>query len=119
MLVAWQLGFAAGAMSIFAYGLSDYVQSTYDGPLDLAQRSLAPTNEDGFNAYPLWYAVSFPQWNGYRVVHDPVYTAYSSFEGAPAEDEEAFNAGGLVVLLLIVVVVVVAVVAVAMRKKRP
>ena len=119
VLVAWQLGFAAGAMSIFAYGLSDYVQSTYDGPLDLAQRSLAPTNEDGFNAYPLWYAVSFPQWNGYRVVHDPVYTAYSSFEGAPAEDEEAFNAGGLVVLLLIVVVVVVAVVAVAMRKKRP
>jgi len=118
VLVAWQLGFAAGAMSIFAYGLSDYVQSTYDGPLDLAQSSLAPTNEDGFNAYPLWYAVSFPQWNGYRVVHDPVYTAYSSFEGAPAEDEEAFNAGGLVVLLLIVVVVVVAIVAVAMRKKR-
>jgi len=117
-LVAWQLGFAAGAMSVFAYGLSDYVQSTYDGPLDLAQSSLSPTNEDGFNAYPLWYAVSFPQWNGYRVVHDPVYTAYSSFE-TPTEDEQpAFDAGGLVVLLLIVVVAVVAIVAVAMRKKR-
>jgi hypothetical protein len=75
LLVAWQLGFGAGAMSVFAYALSDYVQSAYDGPLDLAQRSLLPANKDGFNAYPLWYAVSFPQWDGYRVVHDPFYTA--------------------------------------------
>lgn len=117
VLVAWQLGFAAGAMSIFAYALSDYVQSTYDGPLDLAQRSLVPTNEDGFNAYPLWYAVSFPEWNGYRIVHDPVYTAYSSFE-IPAEDaDDEFNPAGLVVLVLIVAVVAVVAVAVAKRKK--
>lgn len=116
VLVAWQLGFAAGAMSIFAYALSDYVQEAYDGPLDLAQRSLVPTNEDGFNAYPLWYAVSFPQWNGYRVVHDPVYTAYSSF-AAPADEEQGFNAGGLVLLLLIVVVIAVVAIAVATRKK--
>jgi hypothetical protein len=117
ILVAWQLGFAAGAMSIFAYALSDYVQSTYDGPLDLAQRSLVPTNEDGFNAYPLWYAVSFPQWNGYRVVHDPVYTAYSSFEGPSEEAQEEFDPGGLVVLLLIVVVVAIVIIAIAMKKK--
>ena len=68
LLVAWQLGFGAGAMSVFAYALSDYVQSKYTGPMDLAQRSLLPSNEDGFNAYPLWYAVSFPQWDGYKVV---------------------------------------------------
>jgi hypothetical protein len=117
VLVAWQLGFAAGAMSIFAYALSEYVQSTYDGPLDLAQRSLVPTNGDGFNAYPLWYAVSFPQWNGYRVVHDPVYTAYSSFE-IPSDETQEFNPGGLILLLLIVVMVVVVVAVVASRRKK-
>jgi len=117
LLVRWQLGFAAGAMSIFAYALSDYVQESYAGPLDLAQRSLIPANEDGFNAYPLWYAVSFPQWNGYRVVHDPVYTAYTSFD-APAEDEREFDPAGLVVLIIIVLVVVVAIVALAGRKKQ-
>jgi len=113
LLVGWQLGFGAGAMSIFAYALSDYVQDNYDGPLDLAQRSLLPSNEDGFNAYPLWYAVSFPQWDGYRVVHDPVYTAYTNL-GAAAEE---LNLGGLVVLLLIVVVVIVAVVLLVKRRK--
>jgi hypothetical protein len=115
LLVAWQLGFGAGAMSVFAYALSDYVQSVYSSPLDLAQRSLLPANEDGFNAYPLWYVVSFPQWNGYRVVHDPVYTAYTDMSLADAA--EPLDMGGLVVLLLIVVIAVVVIVALATRKK--
>jgi len=114
LLVAWQLGFGAGAMSVFAYALSDYVQSTYDGPLDLAQRSLLPANEDGFNAYPMWYAVSFPQWDGYRVVHDPVYTAYTNMH---LDDEtEPLNLGGLVVLLLIVVIIAVVALLIARRR---
>jgi hypothetical protein len=118
VLVAWQLGFAAGAMSIFAYALSDHVQDTYDGPLDLAQRSLSPLNADGFNAHPLWYAVSFPEWNGYRVVHDPVYTAYTSFDAPPSEDETQLDPAGLLLLVIIVLVAVVAIAAVASRKKR-
>lgn len=113
LLVAWQLGFGAGAMSIFAYALSDYVQSKYTGPLDLAQRSLQPANKDGFNAFPMWYAVSFPQWEGYKVVHDPVYTAYTSM-GSVAEP---LDLGGLVVLLLIVVVIIAVVAVLASRRK--
>jgi hypothetical protein len=115
LLVAWQLGFGAGAMSVFAYALSDYVQSKYSGPMDLAQRSLLPSNEDGFNAYPLWYAVSFPQWDGYRVVHDPVYTAYTNMN--LDSEAEPLNVGGLIVLLLIIVAVVAVVVLIATRKK--
>jgi|GEM_PF-731661 len=115
VLVAWQLGFGAGAMSVFAYGLSDYVQSKYTGPLDLAERSLVPANKDGLNAAPLWYAVSFPKWNGYKVVHDPVYTAYADIQ---AETTKPFNAGGLVVLLLIIVVVVAVVVIAARRRTK-
>jgi hypothetical protein len=114
LLVAWQLGFAAGAMSVFAYALSDHVQSQYSGPLDLAQRSLQPANREGFNAAPMWYAVSFPQWDGYRVVHDPVYTAYTNMH----IDSSAgpLDLGGIFVLLLIVVVVVAVAVLVARRK---
>ncbi len=115
LLVAWQLGFGAGAMSVFAYALSDYVQSKYTGPMDLAQRSLLPANEDGFNAYPLWYAVSFPQWDGYRVVHDPVYTAYTNMN--VDSEAEPFNVGGFVVLLLIIVAVVAVVAVIATRRK--
>ena len=118
LLVAWQLGFAAGAMSIFAYALSDYVQDAYESPLDLCQRSLVPANADGFNANPLWYAVSFPEWNGYRVVHDPVYTAYTYVEVTPEEEVGTeFNPAGLVILVLIVGIAVVAIVALATRKK--
>lgn len=115
LLVAWQLGFGAGAMSVFAYALSDYVQSKYTGPMDLAQRSLLPSNEDGFNAYPLWYAVSFPQWDGYRVVHDPTYTAYTNMN--VGEEAGPLNVGGLIVLILIIVAVVAVVVVVATRRK--
>ena len=113
LLVAWQLGFAGGAMSVFAYALSDYVKTKYTGPLDLAQRSLVPGNADGFNAYPLWYAVSFPQWNGYRVVHDPVYTAYTNMKAQTKE----VNPAGLLVIALIAVIVVAAVVLAVRRKK--
>jgi len=117
LLVAWQLGFAAGSMSIFAYALSEHVQDSYDSPLDLCQRSLVPSNEEGFNAYPLWYAVSFPQWEGYRVVHDPVYTAYAAFDTPVGDETDEFDPAGLVILVLIIAVAIVAIVAVATRKK--
>lgn len=100
-------------MSIFAYALSDYVKTKYTGPLDLAQRSLVPGNADGFNANPLWYAVSFPQWNGYRVVHDPVYTGYTDMN----VEGKKVNPAGVVVLVLIGVVVVAVVVLATRRKK--
>lgn len=117
LLVAWQLGFAAGCMSVFAYALSNYVQTQYSGPLDLAQRSLLPTNNQGFNAHPLWYAVSFPRWDGYRVVHDPTYTAYTDI-AQTSGGAEPLNLGGIIVLLLIIAVVaVVAVLALRRRKE--
>lgn len=117
LLVAWQLGFAAGCMSVFAYALSDYVQANYDGPMDLANRSLIPTNEDGFNAHPLWYAVSFPEWEGYRIVHDPTYTAYTNIAVADDIVDDDPILGGLIVLLLILVLVAVVVVVVIRRRR--
>lgn len=95
LLIGWQLGFSAAVFSVMAYGLSDHVQEKYASPRDLMQRSLRLLNPEGFGVRALWYAVCFPSWNGLRVVHDPVYTAY--FGDSPTfEEEGACGAGALV-----------------------
>lgn len=117
VLVAWQLGFAAGTMSVFAYAMSDYIQGQYSGPWDLANKTLLPQNKLGFNANPLWYAVSFPRWDGYRVEHDPVYTAYTNM--ATYEEPPVYWLGTIVSLALIVIpIVLVVVMILAVRSRR-
>jgi hypothetical protein len=77
-LVAWQAGFTLDVLCTIAYGLSKDIRDKYTSPLDLYNRGRAT-----FWAAAMWYAVSFPSWKGYRVEHDPSYTAY--FGAAPAE----------------------------------
>jgi hypothetical protein len=104
-------------MSIFAYAMSDYVKTKYTGPLDLATRSLAINNSDGFNARALWYAVSFPHWQGYKVVYDPTYTAYTNI--ATQNPPPAMNFGiALAAALIVIPIAVVIIVIVASRKKK-
>jgi len=79
-LVLWQLGINIGQMSVLAYGLSTDVRSKYSDPMDLIDRSLKWGNKDGFRAAPVWYGVCFPNWQGYRIEHDPVYTAFVDFD---------------------------------------
>lgn len=100
-LVLWQLGFSAGAFSIFAYSLSDYIQATYTNPRDLAQRSLNIFNPQGFYAAPLWYAVCFPAFEGYRVEHDPVYTAYVNLNPAKGADEVKKRSPGFEAVMVV------------------
>jgi hypothetical protein len=99
ILVLWQLGFSAAAFSVFAYGLSDHIQAHYASPKALAQDSLKPLNQKGFRRAALWYAVSFPGWNGFRVEHDPVYTAYfgHEVEGEPEEPVPGPSGGALLI----------------------
>jgi hypothetical protein len=82
LLVGYQLGFSADLMSVMSYGISDNLQDRFQSPRDLKQKSLL-----NFHMNNLWYAVAFPEWDGYRIEHDPVYTAYTSFE-APEEDKD-------------------------------
>jgi hypothetical protein len=88
VLVLWQLGFSANIFAFMAYSLSDNIQELYTDPKDLKQESLKPTNRYGFFPSSLWYVVCFPEWNGYRVEHDPVYTAYASTDVKGETDEE-------------------------------
>lgn len=116
-LVLWQLGFSAGVFSFMAYSLSDYIQENYDNPKDLMEQSLNPFNEKGFRASALWYVVCFPKWEGYRIEHDPVYTAYASPTAVPKPPES--DDGGLCgnTIVMMSVVLVAPAVVVIRRKK--
>ncbi len=72
-LVGWQLGFSADFLAVWSYAVSPMLQTLYDGPLDVYNHA-----NSAFNKIAFWYAISFPKFGGYRVEHDPVYTAYSN-----------------------------------------
>ncbi|UCH90039.1 MAG: hypothetical protein JSV49_05190 [Thermoplasmata archaeon] len=94
-LVLWQLGFSANIFSFMAYGLSENIRTLYESPADLKQKSLQPHNRYGFSLAALWYAVCFPEWEGYRVEHDPQYTANTIFAAVSSgEGEEEDDSGG-------------------------
>jgi hypothetical protein len=72
-LVAWQLPLSADIYSVFAYAMSPYLQTMFTGPLDLYLNASTT-----FNGWAFWYGTSFSEYQGYRVEHDPTYTAYSN-----------------------------------------
>ncbi len=111
LLVAWQGAYGLGVLATMAYALSPDLQARYDGPLDLFL-----TGGLEFVTSPLWYAVSFPRWDGYRVEHDPVYTAYM----AAPETKPTFNMAGLLGLMVLVLifVAVAAIIAVAVSRRK-
>jgi hypothetical protein len=73
LLIGWQLPLSADIFSVFAYAMSADLQSQFTGPLDLYLNATT-----AFGALPFWYTVGFPECGGYRIVHDPTYTAYSN-----------------------------------------
>jgi hypothetical protein len=75
----WQLPISAIIFSIFAYAMSPYLQSLFPGPLSVYEHA-----DWVFNSVAFWYGITFPEAQGYRVVHDPVYTAYSNIGQAPS-----------------------------------
>ena len=100
-LVAWQAGFTLDVLCTVAYGLSKDIRSRYGSPLDLYQKGRSQ-----FFAAAMWYAVAFPSWKGYRVEHDPSYTAF--FGGVPAEKsgcQSVILVGGVLLLALPAVVI--------------
>ncbi|HKZ60091.1 MAG TPA: hypothetical protein VJ547_09635 [Candidatus Thermoplasmatota archaeon] len=78
LLVGWQHGLSADIFSVFAFGNSENIRAGYSSPQDLRQRA-----SENFTGQRFWYAVSFPHFAGYRIVHDPTYDAYYS-DPAPA-----------------------------------
>lgn len=101
LLVAWQFPFSADFLALWAYAVSPMLQTLYTGPLDVYNHA-----NDAFNNIAFWYAITFPKFGGYRVVHDPVYTAYSNIgqaapPGIPGFPWEAILIGVVVCLVAV------------------
>jgi hypothetical protein len=66
-----------------------------------------------------FYITAYPEYSGYRVEHDPTFTAYIATESAatptPQPNQPAF--GGLIIILIIVVVVGIGIAVFVARRK--
>jgi hypothetical protein len=68
-----------------------------------------------------FYTIAYPEYSGYRVEHDPTFTAYIATETAVTPtpsaqpDQPAF--GGLIIILVIVVVVGIGIAVFVARRK--
>ena len=100
LLVAWQLPLSADFLAVWAYAVSPMLQTLYTGPLDVYNHA-----NSAFNKIAFWYAISFPKFGGYRIEHDPVYTAYSNIgqaaPGIPGFPWEAIIIGVVVCLVAV------------------
>jgi hypothetical protein len=100
LLLWWQLPFSADFFAIWSYAVSPTLQATYTGPLAVYNHATTAFNTVGF-----WYAISFPKFGGYRIEHDPVYTAYSNIgqaaPGIPGFPLEAIIIGVVVCLVAV------------------
>jgi hypothetical protein len=73
ILIWWQALFSLDVFCTAAWAVSDSLQDTYTSPRALWNAA----RWTFFVAPPLWYATSFPGWQGYRIEHDPTYTGYA------------------------------------------
>jgi hypothetical protein len=112
-LVMNQLAFSADLMSVMAYGLSDNLQDEFDSPRDLKEKAILK-----FHTNTLWYAVAFPEWAGYRIEHDPVYTAYTSFGVPKPVDGDSDSSSPCGNYILILMATTASVCVIGIRKKR-
>ena len=59
-----------------------------------------------------FYIISYPQYSGFRIEHDPVFTAYIATSEAPTTSSP--GGGGFVLIVLVIVVVAVVAIAAAL-----
>jgi len=112
-LVGIQANLSLGFMGIFAYAMSAHLRTLYTSPYDLVHKGA-----DQFLAGAFWYAVCFPGWGSYRVVHDPVYTGYTNFASGPTTTTTKKACGGSIILLGVCVAGVSGASGYGIRRKR-
>jgi hypothetical protein len=64
-----------------------------------------------------FYIIAYPEYSGYRVVHDPTFTAYIAAPSEAAPDQPLGNAGGIIIIALIIVAVGIAAAVLIARRK--
>ena len=63
-----------------------------------------------------FYIISYPEYSGFRIEHDPVFTAYFAPSEVPASNR---SGTGALLVVIVVIVVVALVAAVFVLKRRP
>jgi hypothetical protein len=66
-----------------------------------------------------FYTITYPEYSGFRIEHDPVFTAYMATSEAPASVMIPGAEGFTLIVLVVVVVAIVAAVFVLKRKPKP
>ncbi len=83
LLVVWQASFALDQFTTLAWAVSEHLQGRFKSPLQLWQNA-----RGNFTAGAVWYGTSFPNWTGYRIEHDPTYTAYADVDYVETQGDE-------------------------------
>jgi len=100
LMVAWQAEFALDQFTTLAWACSEHLQGKYNGP-----RQLWNNARGNFTAGAVWYGTSFPNWTGYRIEHDPTYTAYADVDYVETlpDDERAPSVGVVAATVALIV----------------
>ncbi|MHA1916942.1 MAG: hypothetical protein ACTSUV_01325 [Candidatus Ranarchaeia archaeon] len=119
LFLMWQVPFSLEVFSIFAYSHSTYMQDTYSGPA-----AMMAAGRGNVSVNHLWYATEFPDWDGYKVVHDPTYTAHVNLglmvgggETSTTTTEGDNEGAGAIILLGGAAAVVIVLVVLIRRRK--
>jgi hypothetical protein len=64
-----------------------------------------------------FYIIAYPEYSGYRVVHDPTFTAYIAEPSGTTPNQPLTGTAGIVIAVIIIVVVGLIVAALIVRRK--
>jgi hypothetical protein len=108
----------AGNGGLFAYhiGLMKFLPAVviHMYPALFAKAASTIANMSRANYF---YTIAYPEYSGYRVEHDPTFTAYIATESAPTPAPEQPPFGGLIIILVIVVAVGIGIAVFVARRK--
>ena len=67
------------------------------------------------------YTIAYPEYGGYRVEHDPTFTAYMAIAPSATRqpDQPSSGGGGIIVIILLAIIIIVISVAVIMLRRKP
>jgi hypothetical protein len=113
----------AGNAGLFAYhiGLMKFLPAVvvhmYPALFAKAASTIANMSRANF-----FYIIAYPQYSGYRVEHDPTFTAYIAAESVatptPSASPDQPTGGGLIIIALIIVAIGIAI-AILISQRKP
>jgi hypothetical protein len=64
-----------------------------------------------------FYIIAYPEYSGYRIVHDPTFTAYIAASTDTSDNPPPTGAGGILIIAIIIIAVGIGVAAFVARRK--